>query len=78
VTTYRAIGKYAVDATRDEKERALRQALDEAAIELIDLGLTLHSVEGFLKDAMMAAEEKAMQLAIAPVAFHTEPHRGDS
>jgi late competence protein required for DNA uptake (superfamily II DNA/RNA helicase) len=56
---YRAVVKYATDATRKEKIAALRDGLGTITTELVDLGLTLQAVEDALDEAMNQAIDEA-------------------
>ncbi len=55
MTTRRAIGSYAITATDEEKVRALYQAVEDAAFELLELGETVDE----LFDRYYAAVEDA-------------------
>lgn len=61
MTTYRAIGKYPVDADDAEKRKSLRQAIEEASIELAILGCSLDYIEGIHDEALAMAEYELEQ-----------------
>lgn len=56
MTTFRAIGKYVLDATKEEKIAALRDCLIDAAMELAALGLSIPDIDDALQEAMTNAE----------------------
>jgi hypothetical protein len=60
---YRAVVKYATNATRKEKVAALREGLGTVAMELVDLGIGLQAVEDALDEAMNQAIEEADAIA---------------
>ena len=57
--TLRAIGSYALDATDDEKVRALRMCLDDAISELVvDFGVEPDDVREHCESAVESAVEE--------------------
>jgi hypothetical protein len=63
VSRYLAVVKYRADATDEEKIRELRDGLGFVAMELVDLGCSIDSVEGWLEEAAMSAQDEADSMA---------------
>jgi hypothetical protein len=62
-TLYCAVVKYRVNASDEEKIRDLRDGLGFVAMELVDLGCSIDSVEGWLEEAAMSAQDEADSIA---------------
>lgn len=67
MTTYRAVVKYALDASADEKRKALKQGISECALELYcEHCVTLDEIERVFEDAYsdVQLEEQRVKQAI--------------
>lgn len=59
MTTYRAVVKYALDASDDEKVKALKQGVSDIAMELVgEHGLDAGELERVFEDAEFDAQQK--------------------
>lgn len=61
-TTYYTIGKYHIHATDAQKIAACRDAMENAALEMIRLGASLEDVMTATEDAFDAAEIEVQEM----------------
>ena len=61
--TYRAVVRYALCDSDEEKIRQLRDGLQFVTMELVGLGCSVDQIETWLEEAGMSAQDEADSLA---------------